>query len=63
LDGGSGASFGYATTAPYRNSAFGGVGVTAKLGERWSGSLFYNVNFGSENYTNNIISTSLNFAF
>ena len=63
LDGGSGASFGYETATPYRNSAFGGVGVTAKLGERWSGSVFYNVNFGSENYTNNIISTSLNFAF
>jgi len=26
-------------------------------------SVFYEVNFGSENYTNNIISTSLNFAF
>jgi len=25
--------------------------------------VFYEVNFGSENYTNNIISTSLNFAF
>jgi outer membrane autotransporter protein len=63
LDGGSGASFGYETATPYRNSAFGGVGVTAKLGERWSGSVFYNVNFGSKNYTSNIISTSLNFAF
>ena len=63
LDGGSGASFGYETANPYSNSAFGGVGVTAKLGDRWSGSVFYNVNFGSENYNNNIISTMFNFAF
>jgi hypothetical protein len=26
-------------------------------------SVFYEVNFGSENYTNNIISTSLGFSF
>jgi outer membrane autotransporter protein len=63
LNGGGGASFGYETSVPYSNSAFGGVGVTAKLGERWSGSVFYNVNFGSENYTNNIISAGLNFSF
>jgi outer membrane autotransporter protein len=63
LDGGNGASFDYETEAPYRNSIFGGVGVSAKVGDRWNASVFYNVNFGSENYTNNIISTSLNFAF
>jgi outer membrane autotransporter protein len=63
LDGGNGASFDYETEAPYRNSIFGGVGVSAKVGDRWNASVFYNVNFGSENYTNNIISTSLGFAF
>jgi outer membrane autotransporter protein len=63
LDGGNGASFDYETSAPYRNSVFGGVGISAKFADRWSASVFYNVNFGSENYTNNIISTSLGFAF
>jgi len=63
LDGGNGASFDYETEAPYRNSVFGGVGVSAKVGDRWNASVFYNVNFGSENYSNNIISTSLGFSF
>ena len=63
LDGGSGPSFGYATAAPYRDSLFGGVGVTAKFGEQWSGSLFYNVNFGNNEFTNNIISADLNISF
>jgi len=63
LDGGSGASFDYETSAPYRNSVFGGAGISAKIGDRWSASVFYNVNFGAEGYTNNIISTSLGFSF
>jgi outer membrane autotransporter protein len=63
LDGGSGASFDYETSAPYRNSVFGGVGISAKFADRWSASVFYNVNFGAEGYTNNIISTSLGFSF
>ena len=63
LDGGNGPSFGYETTSPYRNSAFGGVGLSARIGDRWTASAFYNVNFGASGYTNNFISTSLNFAF
>ena len=63
LDGGSGPSFGYETSAPYRNSVFGGAGVSAKFGDRWNASVFYNVNFGGSGYTNNIISTSLGFSF
>ena len=63
LDGGKGPSFDYETGEPYRNSVFGGAGVSAKVGARWNASVFYNVNFGSENYTNNIISTSLGFSF
>ena len=63
LDGGNGASFDYETSAPYRNSVFGGVGISAKFADRWSASVFYNVNFGAEGYTNNIISTSLGFSF
>jgi outer membrane autotransporter protein len=63
LDGGNGPSFDYQTTAPYRNSVFSGVGATAQFGENLSGSIFYNVNFGSETYQSNTISTSLNFSF
>ena len=63
LDGCSDASFDYETSAPYRNSVFGGAGISAKFGDRCTGSVFYNVNFGAEGYTNNIISTSLGFAF
>ena len=53
----------FETGDPYRNSVFAGAGVTAQFGDRWSGSVFYNVNFGAEGYTNNIISTSLGFSF
>jgi hypothetical protein len=63
LDGGNGPSFDYETDAPYRNSVFGGAGVSARFGDRWNASVFYNVNFGSQNYTNNIISTSLGLSF
>ena len=63
LDAGAGPSFDYQTAVPYANSVFGGVGVSAKFGDRWTASMFYNVNFGAAGYTNNIISTSLNFAF
>ena len=63
LEGGNGPSFDYETSAPYRNSVFGGAGVSAKIGDRWNASVFYNVNFGAEGYTNNIISTSLGIAF
>ncbi len=63
LDGGSGPSFGYETSAPYRNSIFGGAGVSAKFADRWSASVFYNVNFGGSGYTNNIISTLLGLSF
>jgi outer membrane autotransporter protein len=63
LDGGSGANFDYATGDPYFNSVFGGAGVSTQIGENITGSLFYNVNFGSENFLNNIISAGLNVSF
>ena len=63
LDGGNGASFDYETSAPYRNSVFGGFGISAKFADRWTASVFYNVNFGGEGYTNNIISASLGLSF
>jgi outer membrane autotransporter protein len=63
LDGGNGPSFNYETTATYRDSAFAGVGVTAQFGKNVSGSVFYNVNFGSQTYQSNMISTGLNISF
>ncbi len=63
LDGGSGAAFGYETTDPYRNSVFAGAGVTAQFGKNLSGSVFYNINFGSQTYQNNMVSAGLNFSF
>jgi outer membrane lipase/esterase len=63
LNGGAGPSFAYETETPYSNSLFGGAGVSARFGDRWNGSLFYNVNYGGSNYTNNIISGSLGFSF
>jgi outer membrane autotransporter protein len=63
LDGGSGPEFDFATGDPYRDSLFGGAGVTAQFGESLSGSVFYNVNFGSQNFSSNIISAGLNLSF
>jgi autotransporter-associated beta strand protein len=63
LDGGSGAAFDYETTDPYRNSVFAGAGVTAQFGKNLSGSVFYNINFGSQTYQSNMVSAGLNFSF
>ncbi len=63
LDAGNGPSFDYETPTPYRDSVFAGVGATAQFGENLSGSIFYNINFGSATYQSNMISTSLNFSF
>ena len=63
LDGGNGASFNYETTAAYRDSAFAGAGVTAQFGKNVSGSVFYNVNFGSQTYQSNMVSVGLNLGF
>ena len=63
LDGGNGPLFDYETSAPYNNSVFGGAGISANFGDRWSASVFYNVNFGGDGYTNNIISTTLGLSF
>jgi outer membrane autotransporter protein len=63
LDAGAGPSFAYEADTPYLNSIFGGAGVSAQFGERVSGSVFYNVNFGSQTFTDNIISAGLNISF
>jgi outer membrane autotransporter protein len=63
LDGGTGAAFDFETTDPYRNSVFAGAGVTAQFGKNLSGSVFYNINFGSQTYQNNMVSAGLNISF
>jgi outer membrane autotransporter protein len=63
LDGGNGAAFDFKTTDPYRNSVFAGAGVTAQFGKNLSGSVFYNVNFGSQTYQSNMVSVGLNVSF
>jgi uncharacterized protein with beta-barrel porin domain len=63
LDGGSGAAFGFDTANPNRNSAFAGAGLNMRLGQTWTASAFYNVDFGTPDFTNNIISLSLSWNF
>ena len=63
LDGGNGESFDFKTTDPYRDSVFAGAGVTAQFGKNLSGSVFYNINFGSQTYQSNMVSAGLNFSF
>lgn len=63
LDGGSGPSFGFETSAPGRDSVFAGAGVSANFGERWMTSFYYNADFGRQDFTNHIISANLTFKF
>ena len=63
LDGGNGAAFDFETTDPYRNSVFAGAGITAQFGKNLSGSVFYNINFGSQTYQSNMVSAGLSLAF
>jgi uncharacterized protein with beta-barrel porin domain len=63
LDAGRGASFDYSTGTPYADSLFAGAGLGFRLGEQFTGSIFYNVNFAGTDYVNNIISADLNYAF
>ncbi|HRJ72164.1 MAG TPA: autotransporter domain-containing protein [Terrimicrobiaceae bacterium] len=63
LDGGSGAGFGYETSTPDRDSIFAGAGVSAQFGERWNGYVYYNADFGRQDYIGQMISTGLNWKF
>jgi outer membrane autotransporter protein len=42
---------------------FAGAGVTAQFGKNLTGSVFYNINFGSQTYQSNMVSAGLNFSF
>lgn len=63
LDGGSGASIGFETENPNRDSVFAGAGLGLRIGSAWSASAFYNVNFGNPDFTNNIVSLALGVSF
>jgi len=63
LDGGSGASFTYHTSNPERDSVFAGAGVGMQLGDRWNASLYYNTQFGQQNFFSTIVSASVGWKF
>lgn len=63
LDGGSGAPFDYTTSAPARDAAWAGVGLTLQIGERWNANVWYNSSFGRNDYTSQSISGGLGIRF
>lgn len=63
LDGGAGPTFGYETSAPARDSVFAGAGVSAQFGERWNAFVYWNVDFGRQDYLGNSVSGGLNWKF
>ncbi len=63
LDGGSGSGFDYITSAPGRDSVFAGAGLTAQLGQDWSASAFWNVDFGRQDYLGHMLSLNLGWRF
>lgn len=63
LDGGSGASFDYSTSAPDRDSAWAGAGISAQFGETWNANFYYNANFGREDFVSHMISGGVGFNF
>lgn len=63
LDGGDAPGFDYTTSAPDRDSIFAGTGVTAQFGEKWTASLYYNADFGRQDYLSHALSASLGWTF
>jgi len=63
LDGGAGDSFDYMTTVPGRDSVFVGAGVSAQFGEDFSAFVYYNTDFGRQDYMSQMISTGLGWKF
>ena len=63
LDGGNGPSFDYATSAPSRDAVFAAAGVSAQFGPNWTAYLYYNADFGRQDYVGHSVSTGLNFKF
>lgn len=63
LDSGNVAGFGSDTSDPDRDSVFAGAGVIAQLGPNWNTSLYYNVDFGRQNYIAQMISLGVGWRF
>lgn len=63
LDGGSGASFDYSTSAPDRDSVWAGAGISAQFGDTWNANFYYNANFGREDFVSHMISGGVGFKF
>ncbi|TSA34114.1 MAG: hypothetical protein D4R65_06725 [Verrucomicrobiaceae bacterium] len=63
LDGGGGPSFDYTTSAPDRDAVFAGAGISAQFGPNWNAYVYYNADFGRQDYISHSISTGLNFKF
>ncbi|WP_237764043.1 autotransporter domain-containing protein [Terrimicrobium sacchariphilum] len=63
LDGGAGESFDYMTTVPGRDSVFAGAGVSAQFGEDFNAFVYYNTDFGRQDYLSQMISTGLGWKF
>ncbi|PTX94009.1 hypothetical protein DB345_20820 [Spartobacteria bacterium LR76] len=63
LDGGAGDSFDYMTTVPGRDSVFAGAGVSAQFGEDFNAFVYYNTDFGRQDYLSQMISTGLGWKF
>lgn len=58
-----GPAFGYETSSPARDSVFAGAGISAQFGDRWTGFLYYNVDFGRQDYFGNSVSGGLDWKF
>lgn len=63
LDGGDGPGFGYQTTAPGRDSVFAGAGVSAQIGKDWNTFLYYNADFGRQDYIAHMVSAGVGWRF
>ena len=56
LDGGAAPGFDYLTTAPGRDAVYAGAGFTVRYGETLGFNLYYNANFGREDFLSHMIS-------
>ncbi len=63
LDGGNGAGFDFWTPEPFRDSVFAGAGVSTQIGKNLNASLYYNANFGRQNYVGQMVSAGFNWDF
>lgn len=63
LDGGAGSGFDYLTAAPGRDAVYAGAGVTAQFGPNWNANLFYNADFGRQDYISHMVSGGLTWEF